>query len=391
MNSNEKGLSLSKVINYFKEDKNRLFIFGIPIISMASVFLLLLEAKTILLVTFTTLSLMVLLLLYFSVDYIVFMRVSEAEENYPDFLEDLSESKSAGMTMSQAVSSCAGGEYGALEPYIKKLEAMLSWGIPFNKAWKKFTKRLKQSELITRLNVIILEAFNSGANISSILQSLASRAGTIRNVENERKSVMRQQAVMMYILYFGFLGIIVLLQRILLPTLYIQSLGSQGLSQIMGGGASGATLTADYFKQLFMFVILIQAGCSGVLVGQILEEKVIGGMKHIAIMFIVGIVVFFVFVYPMQMNINSFISEKEVSGGAAVNIGGTINADGTPAGGAKVVIKIPQRENIHLKTESDGKYYKEFEAPPDPGQYTIVTEVTYEGKTKSVKNTLVVT
>ena len=379
---------VKKIIRYFQRDKNKIFLFGFPVIILISMLLIFLSVSFTTLIAFLTMSIMLIILMYYSIDFSLFMKIKEAELNYPDFLEDLSEAKSSGMTMSQAVASCTEGKYGTLTPYIKKLNTLLSWGIPFNKAWIKFTKQLEQSEIITRLNMIILEAFNSGADISAILSSLAARANTIRIIENERKGVIKQQVIMMYILYFGFLGIIILLQKILLPTLYIQNLGAQGLQTVLKSSTS--SLNAEYFKRLFLFIILIESVCNGILVGQILEEKIIGGLKHIAVMLVIGMIVFFLFIYPINISINAFVSNDNPAPNSQISVGGTINIDGMPASGVKVEISIPTRGVISTVSDQDGRYYVEFNAPDEKGKYKIKVTVKYKEKVKSINEYIIV-
>lgn len=367
-----------KLLEYIRKNKEK-FLFSFPVILLIGIILFFLEIEFTLILTFSVISSSIVLLAYFSVDYFFYEKVKAAEKTYPDFLQDLSEAKSAGMTMAQAIKSCETGEYGALVPFIKKLNILLSWGIPFKQAWKKFTNQLKDSIIISRFNTIISEATDSGADIAAILSSLASRAGTIRSIEENRKSIIKQQVFMMYILYFGFMGILMLLQRILLPTLYIQNIGAEGFSQLMD--ASSVTLDAPYFKQLFLFIILVQALSTGVLIGQILENKIVGGLKHLGILLFVGIIVFLAVINPASISINQFVSNNNPYRGEEINIGGTINIDGAPGGHLAYEVVVPDQEIYSGTTGSQGTFTYTFKAPPNPGAYLIQTRVYYEGKT----------
>lgn len=388
MKKEKTKFKFDKILGYIRKHKEKL-LFAFPVILAAALILFFLGIEFTLIITFCVIASSILLLSYFSVDYFFYEKVKAAEKNYPDFLEDLAESKSSGMTMYQAVKSCENGEYGELIPFIKKLNTLLSWGVPFNKAWKRFTKQLKDSMLIVRFNTIVSESINSGADTAAILSSLASRAGTIKSIDESRKSIIRQQVVMMYVLYFGFMGIIILLQKILLPTLYIQNIGSAGFSQIME--TSSQTLDAPYFKQLFLFIILIQALSTGVLIGQILENKIIGGLKHIAILLFVGITVFIVVINPVSISVNQFVSNSNPYRSEEINIGGTINIDGAPGSNLDYKIIVPGQEPYLGTTGSQGTFTYTFEVPSKPGPYVVETRVMYNNKETVVKEYITVT
>lgn len=379
---------LEKILVTISNNKKIVVIIGAVAIFISSLLMYFLSVSTTIIISTAVFSSSFLFLIYFSVDYGRFVEIQKAEKNYPDFLEDLAEAKSSGMNMDQAIKSCTGGQYGALMPYIIKLNTHMSWGMPFNKAWIMFSKSLSDSKVMSRFNTIILEAIQSGADTAAILSSLATRAGTIRSIEDTRRGVMRQQVVMMYIIYTGFIGIIILLKRILLPTLFIQNMGVEGVSGIIDSAAGGGSLTADYFKRLFMMIILAQSISSGALIGQILEDKLIGGIKHIAILLGIGFFTYFAFIYPISIEVNQFISNNEPYPGEEINIGGTVNVDGSPGIDIEIQIEIDKYTNMTLSTGSQGRYYKEFKSPTQTGTYQVTTKIEYQGKTKVVQEYL---
>ncbi|UCD03805.1 MAG: type II secretion system F family protein [Candidatus Woesearchaeota archaeon] len=376
--------NFQELVKKLSRNKKKLIGGGAAIIGGISALMYLLSISNTVIISFAVFATSFLFLIYFSVDYTLFLEIKQAERSYPDFLEDLAEAKSSGMTMAQSIKYCSGGEYGSLMPYILKLNTNVSWGMPFRQAWLKFTENVKQSRVMLRFNTIVLEAMESGADTASILSSLATRAGTIRSIEDSRKGVMRQQVVMMYIIFVGFIGIIILLKKILLPTLYIQNLGAEGFSQIVEN-VSITTLDAPYFKRLFMLIILAQSVSTGILIGQILEDKLIGGIKHIAILLGIGFMAFLIFINPVDVAVNQFISNTQPFKGEVISMGGTINVDGIPASNSNIEIKISGMEPINILTGTDGRFYTDLQVPSDTGPHLITIIIRYKDLTKVVR------
>jgi len=65
----------------------------------------------------------------------------EVESRFPDFLRDITESLSAGMTLPQAIRNTRKNDYGALTADAKKIAMQIEWGIPFEEILTKFGER----------------------------------------------------------------------------------------------------------------------------------------------------------------------------------------------------------------------------------------------------------
>ncbi|MFB6215924.1 MAG: type II secretion system F family protein, partial [Candidatus Aenigmatarchaeota archaeon] len=151
-------------------------------------------------------------------------RVSALEEQFPNFLRDLAESKKSGMTLPQAIKNASENEYGKLTSEIKRMNNQISLGVSFEEVLEKFEERMEDSKLITRSVSIILNAQRSGGDVVSTMETIASNAATIKELERERQSKMRQHSMVMYLIYFMFLGITVILSNVLIRMTQIEDL-----------------------------------------------------------------------------------------------------------------------------------------------------------------------
>lgn len=247
--------------------------------------------------------------------YFQYSRFKKMEEHFPTFMRDLAEAKKSGMTFPQALEMASRGEYGALTVELKRAANQLSWGIPFPKVIARMSNRIKGSKIMKQAFTIIIEAYNSGGDIAETMDSIAMDIGTVRSVEQEKKAVMTQQIFIMYFIFFLFLGIVVALYKLLIPMMTMQETAGGGIAGLgsFGLGATNYCLTVPwlctmgeafgfgtgpltYFKTLFLCMALIQGIACGVIAGEIGEGSIVAGVKHIGMMVISALIIFFIFI-----------------------------------------------------------------------------------------------
>lgn len=364
-----------------KQNKLKLFLLLLPIPIILSFVAFSLGAKSTTVIAIVALGFILIVAPYLTISFIAFSELKKAEDNYPNFLRDVAQNTSAGMNLPQAIATSADSDYGALTKYIRKLSIWLSWSTPFPKAWKKFTKLLDKSVLIRRINNIILESFYSGGDTKTTLNSLADDVNLLKQMESEKKSVMNEQIVIMYVVFFIFVGVVIGLFKILAPILFIQQLGVfSGISVGKGGG----TLTIDYFKNLFFLMVIIESICAGMIAGQISEEKLIAGFKHIMIMLSVGVFCFFLFIFPSHLNLDATIYPSNVVAEGNIIINGQVYFESAPATGATVSIITPQKDVYTLFVDNIGEFEKTIKAPGKKGEYSIVITTEYKNEKETV-------
>ncbi len=255
------------------------------------------------------------------VKFIGFRRTQRFEEEFPNFLRSVAEAQMAGLSTLQAIRAAAKSEYGSLTKEIIKLDKQISWNVPLETALSKFSKRTR-SKLIERSVLVIIQANKSGGNVENIMNSLATNIEENRNVQEEKAALMSQQVMMMYAIFFIFLGICIALVKFLVPIMETQKeVGAAGVGGLFGGNpclpcidgggpdcvscnlflAIGSAFEfgdirdiATYYKALFFSMVMIQGLFSGLVAGQIASDSVTAGTKHSMIMMSSGLLVFMV-------------------------------------------------------------------------------------------------
>jgi len=144
-----------------------------------------------------------------------FKKLKSYEDSFPNFLRDLAEGQKAGLTLMQALQTTSKSQYGLLTSEIRRLYNQLTWNIPIEEVLKSFSLRMKKSKTIVRAMMIIDQATKSGGNVEDTMESLASNIESLKEVQEEKSTLLNQQVIMMYAIFFIFLGITVILIKFL--------------------------------------------------------------------------------------------------------------------------------------------------------------------------------
>ena len=181
---------------------------------------------------FILLALVVGIVPFVFISYFEYQKIKSIEDQLPIFLLDLAEAQKVGLILPVALKNASKTDYGKLTPEIKRISDQLSWGIPIQDAMENFAKRLKRSKLITRVIRIINEAHASGGDIARTMEATASDITIIKEAEKERKAVTSQHLMVMYAVYFVFIGIVIGLSKTLIPLMEM-NVETAGLGNVL--------------------------------------------------------------------------------------------------------------------------------------------------------------
>jgi flagellar protein FlaJ len=221
-------------------------------------------------------------------------RIQRLEERFPDFLRDIASSHKGGLTLHQAASIAARGEYGDLTPEVRKMADQLSWNVSFAEALRRFSDRV-QTPLVQRAVSLILQADRSGGSTTDVLLTAAKDAREIKNLENERRTTMGLYTVVVYITFFVFLGVAAILYAQFAPQIVASSQAVEGLGGADGSGIEGVSTSSldlrDY--QLFYFMAAVVQGLGdGIVAGLLGSGRASLGLRHSFLMVAISYVVF---------------------------------------------------------------------------------------------------
>jgi len=218
---------------------------------------------------------------YTTYRYFEFRRIKRYEEIFPDFLADVSSSVNSGMSIPQAISICARRDYGILTEEIKKIDRLITWGIPFEEVLSRFAYYVK-SPFIEKFVYLIIEANRSGGDIREILDSASRNSKRLKEIERELKGNLAPYTVIMYMIFGLFLAMSVMIYyAFLLP-----------MSEVEGGGIIYG-ISLEGYRTLFFRLLMLVGLFNGLIMGKIMNGKVISGLKHSIVMIVVSYIVFY--------------------------------------------------------------------------------------------------
>ncbi len=219
-------------------------------------------------------------------------RIGKLEAEFPAMVRDISLSVKSGMTMKDAMSMAALGQYGALTPAIKRIDNMISWGVSFEDALLHFAKKYP-TPLIRRTIFTLIEASRMGGQLGEILEGVATDAEETKALERRRSSETKPYLMVCYISYFVFLAVILVMSYVFLPMMKeaaeVTSSGS-----LPSGVGQFAVSDEDLalYNRLFFHALVIQGFFAGIVTGKIGEGKAVAGLKHSVFFIVVAVIAY---------------------------------------------------------------------------------------------------
>jgi flagellar protein FlaJ len=249
---------------------------------------------------------------YFIFKYSRLMWIRSLEEQFPSFVRDLADSSRSGMSFPEAVRLSTKAHYGKLTPEVQLMNNRLSWGTPFIRVLEMFNDKVEESKMISEAIEIIKQSYGSGGSIPKTLDSVSRDMIMLKEAEAERSSMVKQQVMIMYGIFFMFLGISIMIIFVMVPMIESQAdmettgflslnfanpcesagLFPCGLFSMVCTFFNTSAGIGCYYLALFFSVIIIQGVFMGLIAGQLGENSTIAGTKHSMIMVLSAIGIF---------------------------------------------------------------------------------------------------
>ena len=206
----------------------------------------------------------------------------EKSDRFLEFTRNLAESVKTGTPIGKSIINMSSKDFGSLTPYIQKLANQIDLGIPIGKALETFAEDVN-SAVVSRAVTLIQEAQNAGGNIDTILDSTAEAIYQIEKLKQERKAAISNLVVQGYIIFFVFVGIMLVMQFKILPLV-------AGVSTVSAGSTSIETaiynpsVSTEKLARPFLYLLLVQGFFTGLTIGKVSEGYIKAGIKHSIVM-----------------------------------------------------------------------------------------------------------
>ncbi len=211
-------------------------------------------------------------------------RQEKINEMFLEFSRNLAESVNTGTPISKSIVNLKKKDYGPLSPYVEKLANQIALGIPINKALENFAYEV-DSPVIGRAVTLISEAERAGGEINYILESSAKSIAEVEKLKKERRAAISSLVVQGYIIFFVFIGIMLVMQFKILPLVNNVASFDAFNSDISSfdeplSGLPAERLTPEEISNGFLYLLITQGLFSGLIIGKLTEGSLKKGIKH---------------------------------------------------------------------------------------------------------------
>jgi len=209
------------------------------------------------------------------ISYIDYKWRKAIDEHLPDLFRSIVQAQETGMTLVQALQNAAKRNYGPLTAELKKMNAQISWGMPFEQALLNMGKRVN-TVLVQRTVPMIIEASRSGGRVEKVFDPMGKFIQTTLMLDKERRTQTRPYIAIIYVAFFVFLFTIILLFRSFFTNM-------NDLSQL-----ATAAIPSSELQRIFFRMTSIQAFFGGLVAGKMGDGTVTAGLKHSLILMLAG-------------------------------------------------------------------------------------------------------
>ena len=346
-------------------------------IAVAMLYFLFFETSLICVSYLAVIAISIMLFPYSFYEYYTNSKIKEMEEQFPLFLKDLADNLKAGLSISDAVRSVSRNDYKALNTEIRKLSNQMSWGVSFEKSIGDVVARLKKSVFISKGLTILVQAFKSGGDITTIMNSIADSTVLLQNVQKDQENQMLQQVSIIYMIQLVFVGIIIILFKVLVPITNSGAFSMDAFSGAIGGGSASSGFGSEYYKGFFFLTLCVQSVCNGFVAGYTKDNSLVAGVRHVAIMLGFSILLFTIFILPETLSITAASDAYSVMKGERFRVAGVVKSDDSPVQGQSVEVLFNNATFSGITSES-GEYYIEVLGPNERGTYEGIARIEYD-------------
>ncbi|MFH1133777.1 MAG: type II secretion system F family protein [Nanoarchaeota archaeon] len=218
------------------------------------------------------------------------------EAKFLEFVRNMTSAVKSGMPISRAIVHVSQVDYGPLAQHIRKLAHQIEWAIPVHKAFVTFGESTR-NDVIKRAISTVIEAERAGGNMEDVLESITESLVEIKKIQLSRRASIQGQIVQSYIIFFVFLGVMIVIQNMLIP--YLSNVNQAVPGDIMSIGSgfnlqekvkiSFASLPAfvmtlvDWFTSMrgvLLMLPVVQGLFAGLVLGKLSESDMGSGLKH---------------------------------------------------------------------------------------------------------------
>jgi flagellar protein FlaJ len=210
------------------------------------------------------------------------VRKNEIDKALPRVLEEISEGMMSGMTLIEAIEEAAKKDYGWITRELKILVSQMSWGVPLDQAFVKFSDRMG-TDMAQKTTALLLSSIELGGDLKTTFLSTADFLRKMLEARDDRNEEMRPYLTIIYTTLIVFLAMMIMLYGSLQQLLDIQS------------PILKVAVTKEQLKILLYDLAIMEAAFGGLIAAKLSSGTIWPGLKHSILMLLMNTAIFLVF------------------------------------------------------------------------------------------------
>jgi len=241
-------------------------------------------------------------------------RVRKYEQDFTDFLFELSELVRGGIDPIKATITLSQGSLGSITKPVQVVAKQMEIGFTFEQAMRNLAVSL-ESSLVDKYIDLVIQASYSGGAVANLIQRASADMGTFLNIENEKRAGLSQYMLILYAAQVILIAICAILVVQFLPNL--SAISSIGTSNLAGSILAGSDIGKVPLERDLYLLVVVNGFLGGLVIGKISEGKVKHGIKHGLILVLIALIAWSLFVVPATSNASVAYNVKVTSYGSS--------------------------------------------------------------------------
>ena len=245
-------------------------------------------------------SILFILLIYFYLDFRIFYRTKNMEDQLPDFLQVLSANLKGGMTFEKAMWSAIKPRFDILGSEMAKASKKVMTGYDISKALRELSDKYDSSMLRRTVDLMISEV-ESGGNVAQLIDRLVDNLKETKRLKDEMAASAIAYVIFISVIVIVISPLLFALSFHLLSVLvnFINKLSfSEQSATVLPLIFSKVSIDTKDFRIFSVIALLVISFFSSLIVAIVEKGNIRSGIKYIPL-YVFGSIGFYFFFFKM--------------------------------------------------------------------------------------------
>jgi flagellar protein FlaJ len=219
-------------------------------------------------------------------------RIEDVKRRFPEMLGGLASANKNGIRFVDCIPLVARQSEGVLAQYMRKLDNDIRATRDVYGSLRRFAADVDVPR-VARVTSIIVEGHKSSGSLHHVLGIAADDAKERARLDTFRSQTMYPYLVFFTLGVFVYLIIALLLTEVMFPAISELNAAEDAVDQGQLFASGGANIPIESFEIALYHSLLIQAFGNGLVIGKLLDNKLMSGLKYANVLTLIVVIVFF--------------------------------------------------------------------------------------------------